>query len=197
MSRFSLKIYAVLLIMGAVPLAASGVLVAEILTFNKNMHTVALETLEDVSLFHRSWARAQAEQIKLIGEKLAAEPVFRAIPMDDSARRSAVRVGQQALRRFEVVMSLRVVEGDVEIFALERDPRPLAAEMKFRDRTWPVSGESNRTITVEFGIDATLSERYEALGERRQLHRGLTQLEEEQSGSLSDVYSDFYFWMLG
>lgn len=202
MSRFALKIYAVLLVMGAIPLLASALLIGEILSFNQDLQKVALETLDNVSVIHRAWARSEGERVKLIGEGLARHPGLglAGVELDEATARETL---QSAVRRYDVLKrATLLVDGQVVVDVEARDID--ADALRLHDRTWAVDPgarpnpppDTPRVLRLTFGIERALSERFEELGDRRSLHRSLLTIGDEQDGSFDDVYRTFYFTML-
>ncbi|MDX9720367.1 MAG: ATP-binding protein [Myxococcota bacterium] len=230
MSRFSVKIYAVLLIMGAVPLLASALLISEVLTFNKDLQDEALETLNDVALFHRAWAQAEGERIKLLGQLLRSAPELNTFTADsEPSRRRAKAFLEKQIGLYPVLYRAELVDREGKVLVdVQPTGQPRLDQVKVRTRTWalgapapepsltthsaPRTGTALRlpdtfpgdegnanadySLRLTFGIERALSDRYDALGERRQLHRGLSALAEEEEGSLSSVYRNFYYIML-
>jgi len=198
MSRFALKIYAVLLIMGAVPLVASAVLISEVLTFNQDLQRVALETLDDVAVFHRAWARSEGERVKLIGENLARNTALRVDETEEA--RSAL---EQAVERHDVLRKAELVrDADVVATARQKD-MPGRDTLKLHVRTWsvgdtprPGGADGDLQLRLTFGIERSFALRYEQLGDRRSLHRGLLSVAGDTEGSLSDAIQTVYYLML-
>ena len=203
MNRFSLKIYAVLLIMGAAPLFASAFLLSEVLTFNNDLQTEAVDTLNDVSHFHRAWARSEASRVRLLGDLLAQSPQLRAVSKTPSAPQleAAQRKMDQAVKDDEILIRAELIV-DEQVLAVAQTPHPPPNnELKTKVRAWEVESDQEETrgavaVKLTFGIDKTLAERYEALGQRRSLHRALAAVEDESEGSLSEVYTQVYFIIL-
>ncbi|OIP43384.1 MAG: hypothetical protein AUK47_02745 [Deltaproteobacteria bacterium CG2_30_63_29] len=202
MSRFAVKIYAVLLIMGAAPLIASAVLLSEVLTFNKNLQDEAVETLDDVSHFHRAWATSEADRVSLIGANLSLSPELR-LPIATNEERIQQAL-ERELGRYGVLVRAVLYDEGAELMAVGDQGERGLEGLKLRTRRWRVGqtvqpnppDSSGRVLELTFGIDMSLSDRYEDLGQRRQLHRGLSALEGEKDGSLSEVYTKFYYIML-
>ncbi len=221
-SRFSLKIYAVLLFMGVVPLLASAALIDDVLTFNQDLQNEAIATLDDVAYFHRAWAKAEAERVNLIGASLAREvdealalrhpqrPAAGALPAASLAQ--AATHLRAAISRHEILVRAEVLDGKAVLIDVGPARMPPLDTMKIRLHTWRLAsaeGEGHQLLGREgdledgqvglrltYGIDRSLSDRYDALGERRHLHRGLAALGGEQEGSLTQVYRNFYYIML-
>ncbi|MFA5623749.1 MAG: ATP-binding protein [Bradymonadales bacterium] len=283
LSSFSLKIYAVLLLVGVTPLIASYFLIQRIFTFNVELQEEAIHTLDDASAYYRAWAQSEASKVRLLRamtEKRAQEVLLnvsnelRHIPSQSSPNPELDNVFYQAFeQQFNELLSPLLVQQksllQVECMADNRviasvgqvpsSPESLRLKFETLELNWEqlpayhaklywddsVCGAANTNcnaslvyieilkgnvalwkseqyrdianlrpqelqlpltavlpldavplaLQLVYGVDRSLSDKYELLGEKRFLHQGLAQIEADEDNSLSGSYRSFYLLM--
>lgn len=195
MRRFAVKIYAVLLLMGVVPLIASGYLVEQILGFNESVQRDAIESIERTRDVYRAWVLSEGERMSLLGESLAQLPEVQGEPID---REALERRLKRVLQRYPVLERVELLAGEASVMHVgSKRHRPQTPELTYPEKTWPVRGHPGRKIRAVFAISAELKDIYDSLEPRLTRHRVQLAMESQTEGnSLTDLYQKFYFWML-
>src|SRR5690606_11280372 len=111
---------------------------------------------------------------------------------------------QAAADRYDVLRRAEVVLDGEVLVAVEQTDMPPESDLKLRRRSWAVAVEPDarpgpdtpRVLRLSFGIDKRFADRYDALGEKRDLHRLLAAVEDQKDGSISEAYRKFYYLML-
>ena len=211
MSRFALKIYMILLIMGAVPLSVAAFLSDEILTFNTDLQKEALQAIETVSDVQRAWFQSEKGRSELITAQLLGEPELQILAdvdagggiLDPEQRSAAQRVLQRSFRAQEILRYAAVVRNGERLFWVgdpEQDPQELRVQSVVKPLTPSQADGAKRDSALQlhltYGIPLEFITRFETLGSKRLFLRALIQAEGDSERSLTDLGQRFYLAML-
>jgi signal transduction histidine kinase len=204
MSRFGIKIYAVLLMMGAVPLAVAVFLRQEIIIFDRGVQQEALSAIDFASQIRKAWFSSFRGEADLMARLLSQDPTLRdpnwaafagdsgplspaqAADLSDHATAARARL----LRALDDLDSLRAA-------ALLYQGRPLLRveapgglnpdqhrvfEVHYAlatgQRLDRPTASHPLTLTLTFVLPLEYFRRFDALGEQRQLYLTLTDMDQ-------------------
>jgi len=199
MSRFALKIFAVLLVMAALPLAVSTLFIYEVSTYEEGIYREALDAIRESSEIKREWLRSEANRVELISAQLSAAPPLATIAhantpseVSEAQVSEAIAYLEPAIERFDLLYRVTIKVGP-RVVVDAGDPSALeSGTLRRYDRRYDLrTGQAIQTQSLSLGpgpksgavvvmqltvgLQQETFDRFDRLGDQRVLFRTFLQ----------------------
>jgi signal transduction histidine kinase len=218
MSRFGIKIYTVLLIMGAVPFAVAVFLRQEIMIFDRGMQQEAISAIEFAAEIRKAWFSSFRGEADLTAKLLSQDPALRAVdwaslghassPPSDAASTAHITQHAAALSSARARLDRSLLDLDsLRAAAIVYRGSPMLSvgppqdanpkEYRIFDVTYdfatarrldhPDPATYPLTLSLTFVLPLKYFERFDALGEQRQLYLTLNDMDQTAQQSAQSL----------